>query len=176
MDSQTSSPDPMGVLTFKVRHEGRLHTHIPGGSMKTLVSTLLVALSLLAVSACDSGDDLPSQGDLVGLWVNEDAGTTRAFEFVASVSAAEDPALSAKPFVYTLYFYPTGSAPVVAQRGHYRITDGHLVTDVVAAPIDPSLAGTSFANVIKGFSRSALTLESTSSASGKRVFVHADSL
>jgi len=144
--------------------------------MKALVSILFVALSLFAVTACDSGDELPSEQELVGIWVNDDAGTTRAFEFVASVDAAESPALAATPFVYTLYFYPTGSAPVVAQRGHYRITDGHLVTDVVAAPIDPSLAGTSFANVIKGFSRSALTLESTSSASGKRVFVHADSL
>jgi len=144
--------------------------------MKSLVSTVLVALSLLsliAVPGCDSGEDVPSRQDLFGIWQNDDAGTTRAFEFAAS---DEDPALSGTPLVYTLYFYPTGSAPVVAQRGHYRIDDGHLVTEVVQAPVDPSLAGTSFANIIEGFSTKALTLESTTSASGTRVFAKATAL
>lgn len=145
--------------------------------MKALVSSLaLVALALVA--ACDSADEprTPTQDELIGLWKNDDAGTTRAFEFVAGVSAAESPALAARPYVYTLYFHPTGGPPAIAQRGFYTIEDGHLVTEVVEAPLDPSQVGRRFANIIEGFTPSALTLESTSSASGTRVFAKVDTL
>jgi hypothetical protein len=153
----------------------------PEVTMKAFVTLFLVPLVAIGVlfnsAACDSGGadaQIPTQQELIGTWVNDDAGTTRAFEFVASVDAGESPALAARSFVYTLYFHPTGPAPQVAQRGFYTITEGHLVTEVVEAPLDPSQVGRSFANIIKGFSESRLVLESTSSASGTRTFARAE--
>lgn len=135
--------------------------------MKTLVSIMLVVLTSLAATACDSGDDgftMPTEGALVGgVWVSDDAGTTRAFEFAAGSA-------------YTLLFFPSGSEPAVAQRGTYTIEEGHLVTAVVESTADPSLVGQRFANAILDFDATKLVLESNSSASGRRVFVKSASL
>jgi len=130
--------------------------------MKALVS-VLTCLVLLA--ACDSdggGSAMPTREVLFGTWVNDDQGTTRAFEFAAAG--------------YTLYFYPTGAAPVVAQRGDFRIEEGHLVTSVTEAPLDASLVGREFANEILGFDAAHLTLESSTTATGQRRFDKRDAL
>lgn len=137
--------------------------------------TLLVAFMLGSV-ACDSDTpSFPTEEEIIGKWSNVDD-RVRVFEFVASVSASESPALAAKPFVYTLYSYPVGGEPVVAQRGHYTVEEGHVVTELVESPADPSLVGQRFANEIFAWSKTSITLESGSSATGKRVYTKVDAL
>jgi len=142
---------------------------------RSCVALALVSLGLLSV-ACDSDSaSFPTEAEIVGRWANVDD-RVRVFEFVASVSADESPALAAKPFVYTLYSYEVGGAPVVAQRGHYTVEEGHVVTELVESPVDPSLVGQRFANEIFAWSKTSITLESNSAASGKRVFTKVDAL
>ena len=133
-------------------------------------SSLLIAplLFLFAFAACDSGDDEVSvtTAELVGTWKNDEDGTTRAFEFTETAGV----------FGYTLYFYPSGSAPAVAQRGTYEIAAGRLVTHVAEAPVDPSLVGRDFGNDVLSFSATRFVLQSDSAASGKRTFTRVDAL
>lgn len=137
--------------------------------------TLLVAFMFGSV-ACDSDTpSFPTEEEIIGKWSNVDD-RVRVFEFVASVSASESPALAAKPFVYTLYSYPVGGEPVVAQRGHYTVEEGHVVTELVESPADASLVGQRFANEIFAWSKTSITLESGSSATGKRVYTKVDAL
>jgi len=131
---------------------------------------LIVAASFLAVGGCDSDDAMPTDADLVGLWVNVDAGQVRAFRFLAAAPPESSAALTAKPFVYELYFYAAGSAPAIAQRGHYSVRFERLVTEVVEAPLDPSQVGRMFGNDVRGFTGRSVTLESESAASGERIF------
>jgi hypothetical protein len=86
----------------------RIHRILPG---------LVVTLALV-FAACDSDDAMPTESQLVGLWVNVDAGEVRAFRFLAEASDDASAALAAKPFVYELSFYPEGSPPTLVQRGH----------------------------------------------------------
>jgi len=142
---------------------------------RSFIAVALVSLGVLSV-ACDSDSaSFPTEEEILGRWANVDD-RVRVFEFVASVSADESPALAAKPFVYTLYSYAVGGEPVVAQRGHYSVQEGHVVTELVESPADPSLAGQRFANEIFAWSKTSITLESGSSASGKRVFTKVDAL
>ncbi len=124
---------------------------------------VLLALLSCLVLACDSDPAGPTAADLVGIWSNEDAGTTRAFVFEA-------------PDDYTLYFYATGSAPEVAQVGTYAVTDGTLVTTVVGSPIDGGLVGRSFGNTIIDLGDDHLTIASPASATGERTFTRVDAL
>ncbi len=121
---------------------------------------LLFSLLLLA---CDSDPAEPTATDLIGTWSNDDAGTTRAFVFEA-------------PDAFTLYFYPTGTTPAVAQTGTYAVIDGSLVTTVVTAPVDGSLVGRSFANTIVDLDDDHLTITSTASPTGERTFTRVDAL
>ena len=119
---------------------------------------------------------MPEPADLVGLWVNDDAGQIRAFEFMAVAPDDSSPALTAKPFVYHLYFHTRGTTPTIVQRGHYDVRFGRLVTDVVEAPMDPTQIGRTFGNDVRGFSSTRLTLQSDSAASGERVFVRSSEI
>lgn len=145
--------------------------------LRQALSLALVVLTLaLGPLGCDSDTpSFPTEDEILGKWSNVDD-RVRVFEFVASVSASESPALAAKPFVYTLYSYPVGGEPVVAQRGHYMVEEGHVVTELVESPADPSLVGQRFANEIFAWSAKSITLESGSSATGKRVFTKVDAL
>lgn len=144
----------------------RIHRILPG---------LVVTLALV-FAACDSDDAMPNESQLVGLWVNVDAGEVRAFRFLAEAPDDASAALAAKPFVYELSFYPEGSPPTLVQRGHYSVQFGRLVTEVVEAPLDATQQGGTFGNDIRGFSATRLTLESSSTPSGERVFRRATDL
>ena len=128
---------------------------------------LLFVLALF-IGACDAGDDEVSvtAAELVGTWRNDDAGTTRAFEFTETAGV----------FGYTLYFYPTGGAPVVAQRGTYEIAAGQLVTHVAEAPLDPLQVGRTFGNTLLSASSARFVIQSDSAASGERAFTRVDTL
>lgn len=134
-------------------------------------TTLGLALGL-ALAACDSdtGGGLPDRSDLIGLWINIDSGQVRAFEFEALAPADAPAAVAGKPDVYTLWSYPSGTTPTVAQRGQYAILEGRLVTSVLDAPNDTSQVGRTFGNDILAFTRDRLTLQSDSAASGQRTF------
>lgn len=124
----------------------------------------LVALVLIALSACDSSDDsTPTADELQGLWVNVDQGTVRAFDFASTART------------YELYLYSDGASPVVNQSGSYEVSAGRLVTHV-AASVDPAIVGQSFGNDILGFTGSTFTLQSNSASTGRRVFTRADAL
>lgn len=146
----------------------RSHTMHARSSRVARTSWALVAVcvfALGALAACDSADDdeLPTVEALVGLWVNEDAGAVRAFEFAAEAR-------------YTLYFYAARSEPTVNQRGTYAITQGQLVTHVTNAPVDPALAGKTFGNTLLDWSGGSFTVTSDSAASGRRTFTRSDTL
>lgn len=141
----------------------------------SFISIVLIAAAV-ALSACDSDDATPTASQLVGLWVNVDAGEVRAFRFLAVAPEGASTALAAKPDVYELSFYAEGAAPTVVQRGHYSVQFGRLVTEVVEAPLEPGQVGRTFGNDILAFSATRLTLESTSAPSGERVFVRAPEL
>ncbi len=104
------------------------------------MTRLLLPLVLL-ITACGG----PTEKDLIGIWVNVDMGTIRAFEF-------EDAA------GYTLYTYPSGDDPIVVQEGTFTTErtalssrDGEarlaLVTNVETST-DTTQAGESFGNEI----------------------------
>ncbi|TNF30119.1 MAG: hypothetical protein EP329_14180 [Deltaproteobacteria bacterium] len=141
--------------------------------MLRALAVSLLLLGLAPYAGCDAAAGDPTEDDLVGLWVNVDAGTVRAFEFVA---ASSDPALASKPYAYTLYSYAEGQGAVVVQRGHYAVKYGRLVTSVVEAPLDPSQAGKDYGNDLLAWSDRAFTLGNTSGPNGERVFTRAAGL
>ena len=134
---------------------------------------LLLGLALSA-GGCDGGGggDLPTAIELYGTWENVEGGEVRAFVFEASNATWPD--LAGASMVFQLYFYAEGAAPVMVQRGTYEVTEGHLVTTLTWAS-DGAMgsAGTSYANILYGWSGDSFTMESTSAASGKRVFTAA---
>ena len=141
--------------------------------MLRALAVSLVLFALAPLVGCDTDAADPTEDDLVGLWVNVDSGTVRAFDFAA---ASDSPGLAGKPYVYTLYSYPEGQAAVVVQRGHYAVKYGRLVTSVVQAPLDPSQVGQDYGNDLLSWSSSSFTLGNTSGPGGRRVFASASSL
>ena len=97
----------------------------------------------------------------------------RTFVFEATNTIHAD--LAGKSPVFRLYRYTEGGAPVLVQRGTYEITEGHLVVTLIwASTPDAGSVGTSYANAILDWSAERLVLESTSAASGERVFTPVD--
>ena len=137
------------------------------------MTRLLLLVIVLMVSACESTGD-PSTGDLYGTWVNLDEGVVRAFTFEHDAGASCGDLCGLSP-VYRLYLYDEGDAPEEVQRGTYDVSEGHLVTSVVAST-DSTIVGESFANEIRSYSGSRLVLESGSTPSGSRAFSKADGL
>jgi hypothetical protein len=135
--------------------------------------TLFALFATIVVSGCDADPAMPSNDDLVGIWVNDDAGQIRAFDFMATAPEGSSPALTAKPFVYHLYFHTRGTTPTIVQRGHFDVRFGRLVTEVVEAPLDPTQVGRMFGNDVRAFSPSRLVLQSDSAPSGERVYLPA---
>jgi hypothetical protein len=142
-------------------------------SMRLLGVVWILGLALSA-GGCDGGGggDLPTESELYGTWENIEDGEVRAFVFEAS--SATWPDLAGASMVFQLYFYPEGAAPVMVQRGTYEVTEGHLVTTLTwASEGAMGSVGTSYANILYSWSGDSFTMESTSTASGKRVFAAA---
>jgi hypothetical protein len=126
----------------------------------------LLFLSLFA-SACDSGDADPTESELFGIWGNLDAGQWRVFEF--SESSTEYPELVGRTPVYTVSLYADGASRTVVQRGIYAVKFGRLVTTVLFDTTAANI-GRDFGNDISEVSAGSFKLQSTSSATGSRVF------
>ncbi len=135
--------------------------------MRTLRLWILAGfVAGLSLTACEDDGGDPSADEFYGLWANEDAGTIRVFEFAAMLDDAE---LGGLTNVYRIYVYPSGTTPEMVQRGSYRVAFGRLVTTVLWSGNGQNI-GQDFGNDILGLSSSRMTLESTSTASGERVF------
>lgn len=124
----------------------------------------------MSLAGCGSAEVIPA--DLYGMWANEDAGTWRVFDFADSSDEAE---LAGRSPVFILYAYSDGTEATQVQRGEYDIVTPDLVTTVLWTP-DGANVGESFANEIMDLRADTLTLESSSAASGVRVFDRVDTL
>ncbi len=66
-----------------------------------------------------------SMDDLYGLWVNDDGTTVRAFQ-LAQFDLFDADLAQVSP-VYQLYEYPTGTSPVLFERGRATLAMGPLL-------------------------------------------------
>jgi hypothetical protein len=136
---------------------------------KCLLVVLIIGLGVFAVACGGDESDLPSATELYGAWENVEAGEVRVFVFEETNDLYPD--LAGRTMVYQLYFYAEGTPPVMVQRGTYEVKEGHLVTTLTwAADAAMGAVGASYANILYRWSGGSFTMESTSAASGKRVF------
>ncbi len=141
--------------------------------IRFIIVALISSLALFAASCGGDESDLPTAEELYGSWMNVEDGVVRLFVFEEKNYFY--PTLAGRTTVYLLYSYAEGADPVMVQHGTYEVKEGHLVTTVTWSP-DPEgrTLGISYANILYSWSGDTFTLESTSAASGKRVFEATD--
>ncbi len=136
---------------------------------RLIILALISSLALCTVGCGGDEDDLPTAAELYGAWENVEGGEVRIFVF--EETNTDYPDLAGRTTVYRLYFFAEDTTPVMVQRGTYEVKEGHLVTTLTwASDAAMGAVGASYANILYSWSGGSFTMESTSAASGKRIF------